>query len=34
MEFSMSNTTIVNPLRLRMIADMAARLLKPGTQRG
>jgi hypothetical protein len=34
MEFSMSNTTIVNPLRQRMIADMAARLLKPGTRRG
>lgn len=30
----MSNTTIVNPLRQRMIEDMAARLLKPGTQRG
>jgi integrase/recombinase XerD len=34
MELSMSNTTTVSPLRQRMIEDMAARLLEPGTQRG
>jgi integrase/recombinase XerD len=34
MEFSMSETNTVRPLRQRMLEDMAARKLNPATQRG
>jgi integrase/recombinase XerD len=34
MEFSMSETNTVSPLRQRMLEDMAARKLNPDTQRG
>src|SRR5262249_32843927 len=34
MEFSMSETNTVSPLRQRMLEDMAARKLNPHTQRG
>ena len=34
MELSMSKTNSVSALRQRMIEDMAARKLKPHTQRG
>jgi hypothetical protein len=34
MEFSMSETNTVSPLRQRMLEDMAARKLNPATQRG
>jgi hypothetical protein len=34
MEFSMSETNTVSPLRQRMLEDMAARKLNSATQRG